>query len=353
MQWTQLARRTFLALSGAALIVGLYPKQGLEIVMDDAQASDAALEPRNFDVVVVGGSFAGLSAALQIARTRRRVLVIDAGKPRNRFAAGSHGFLGQDGRTPAQIFQIGREQLLQYPTAEFVEGKAIHAERREDGAFAVTLASGDTYQSHRIILAVGVVDHLPEIPGVAERWGKTVNQCPYCHGYELAGGIWGVLYTGAASLHQVRLMQDWSDQVILFLNGTDQLNAEDRAGLVAAGITLEETPVEALVGETDDLRGIKLRDQRVVPIKALFLITRSSIENPLVAQLGCELEDAPFGVMIKTNELKETTVSGVFAAGDVARSLHNATWAASDGVLAGIFAHQSLLVHNNPYSGGS
>jgi thioredoxin reductase len=307
-------------------------------------------EQRHFDVIVIGGNFAGLSAALQIARTRRSVLVIDADKPRNRFAASSHGFLGQDGRSPAQITQIGREQLLQYPTAHFVQGQATRAKRDQVDSFLVELASGAIYQSKRIVLAMGVVDHLPEIPGLAERWGKTVNACPYCHGYELAGGTWGVLYTGEASLHQAKLMLDWSDNVIFFSNGSDQISANHRADLTShGGITIEDTPVEALIGEGESLSGVMLKDQRIVPIKALFITTRSSIDSPLFSQLGCEQEEGPFGSMIKTDNLQETTVSGVFAAGDIARPFPNATLAAADGVLAGIFAHQSLLVSSNPY----
>lgn len=307
-------------------------------------------EQRQFDVIVVGGNFAGLSAALQIARTRRRVLVIDMGKPRNRFAAASHGFLGHDGRSPTQIAQIGREQLLQYPTAHFVEGKAIRAERHETDLFSVVLESDATYQSRRVVLAMGVIDHLPDIPGLAKRWGKTVNQCPYCHGYELAGGTWGVLYTGEASLHQVKLMPDWSDHVVLFSNGSDQLNEETRTDLKSRGITIEDIPVDSLDGEGENLSGVKLKDQRIIPIDALFVITRSSIASPLVTQLGCEIEDGPFGPMIKINNLKETTTAGVFAAGDIARPFANATLAAADGALAGIFAHQSLVVGSNPYA---
>ncbi len=307
-------------------------------------------EQRQFDVIVIGGNFAGLSAALQIARTRRQVLLIDAGKPRNRFAPASHGFLGHDGRSPAQIAQIGREQLLKYPTAHFVGGKAIRAERHQTDSFSVVLESGTTYQSKRIVLAMGVIDHLPDIPGLAERWGKTVNQCPYCHGYELAGGTWGVLYTGAGSLHQVKLMLDWSDNVVLFSNGSDQISTDIRADLTSTGgITIEDTPIESLVGEGESLSGIKLKDQRTVPLKALFVITRSSIACPLAAQLGCELEDGAFGPMVKTSNLKETTTAGVFAAGDIARPFANATLAAADGTLAGIFAHQSLIVSSNPY----
>ncbi|MEM7771899.1 MAG: NAD(P)/FAD-dependent oxidoreductase, partial [Cyanobacteria bacterium P01_A01_bin.37] len=172
---------------------------------------------------------------------------------RNRFAEASHGVLGYDGLSTKEIAQIGREQLLEYPTAHFVEGKAIRAERQLDESFLVELESGVRYQSQRIILAIGVVDHLPGIPGLAERWGKTVNQCPYCHGYELAGGSWGVLYTGEASLHQAKLILDWSDNVVFFSNGSDQISADILIDLESHGITIEDTPVESLRQIIQDL----------------------------------------------------------------------------------------------------
>ena len=144
-------------------------------------------------------------------------------------------------------------------------------------------------------------------------------------------------------------MLDWSDNVVFFSNGSDQISADNLADLTSHGIIIKDTPVELLVGEGKTLSGVKLNDQRTVPIKALFVITRSSITSSLISQLGCEMEDGPFGPMIKTSNLKETSVAGVFAAGDIARSTHNATWAAADGVSAGIFAHQSLIVSKNPY----
>lgn len=232
------------------------------------------MEKTHFDVIVVGGSFAGLSAALQIVRARRWVLVIDEGKPRNRFVKGTHGFLGQDGQTPEQIFRTGREQVLRYPTAQFVKGKAIRAERRNEEFFVVELDSGAVYQSDRLILATGIVDKLPEIPGLAERWGKTVNQCPYCHGYELAGKRWGVLNTGEASLHQTKLMLDWSDEVVFFAQGDNQLSADDRVSMIARGITIVDSPVEALVGESEDLSDVKLEDGHLIPLEAMFRLCR-------------------------------------------------------------------------------
>ena len=162
------------------------------------------------DVIIVGGSFAGLSAAMQLARARRRVLVIDAGRPRNRFARTSHGFLGQDGRTPAEILETARAQLSRYPTFELRHDEATRAESCDD-AFEVGLASGATVRARRLVLATGVVDELPEIPGFAERWGASVLHCPYCHGYEVAGGRIGVLGDGEGGVHKGSLLRDWSD----------------------------------------------------------------------------------------------------------------------------------------------
>ncbi|HEU0053113.1 MAG TPA: NAD(P)/FAD-dependent oxidoreductase, partial [Longimicrobium sp.] len=170
------------------------------------------------DAVVAGGSFAGLAAALQLARARRKVVVVDAGLPRNRFAHASHGFLGQDGRAPADILADARAQLRAYPTAELRTGTATAA-RAEDGAFVVELASGEVLRSRKLVLATGIVDELPDVPGVRERWGRTVLHCPYCHGFEVGDGRLGVLATGEMSLHQALLLPDWSGDVTLFVNG--------------------------------------------------------------------------------------------------------------------------------------
>jgi thioredoxin reductase len=247
-----------------------------------------------FDAVVVGGSFAGLAAALQLARARRRVLVVDAGRPRNRFARASHGFLGQDGRAPAAIVAAGRAEVLAYPAAELRDDEITHAHERA-GAFRLTLAAGATVGAHRLVLATGVVDELPDLPGLRERWGRTVLHCPYCHGYEVADGRLGVLATGAASVHQALLLPDWSAEVTLFTNGALALDAAQREALAARGVRVDERPVAALVGDAPTLAGVRLAGGETVPIDALFTGARTRMASPLAEQLGCAFDEGPAG----------------------------------------------------------
>ena len=296
-----------------------------------------------YDAVVVGGSFAGLAAAMQLARARRRVLVVDTGRPRNRFARTSHGFLGQDGRPPGLILDAARKQVLAYATAEYRPGE-VAAARACDEGIDLTLASGETLMAHRLILATGVVDELPGLPGLRERWGVTVLHCPYCHGYEVAGRRLGVLATSEMSLHQALLIPDWSDDVTLFTNEALSLDADQRAALASRGVRVDERPVVGLLGDVQDLEGVRLRDGEVVALDALFTTARTRMASPLAEQLGCELYDGPLGPVIRTDERKQTTVPGVYAAGDAARFPHTVSFAVADGVAAGVGAHQSLAL---------
>lgn len=300
------------------------------------------METDRYDAVVVGGSFAGMAAALQLARARRRVLVVDAGRPRNRFTHASHGFPGQDGRAPAEITATTRAEVLAYPTAAILTDEATHA-RAADGGFELTLASGSTLAASRLVLATGVVDDLPDVPGVRERWGVTVLHCPYCHGYEVADRRFGVLAAGEMAVHQALLVTDWSADVTLFLNRAIQPDDEQRTQLAARGVRIEERPVAELVGEGVELSGVRMEDGEVIGIDALFTQPRTRIASPLAEQLGCEMEDGTPGPIIRTDATRETTVRGVFAAGDAARFFANATLAAADGVMAGIAAHRSLV----------
>jgi thioredoxin reductase len=297
----------------------------------------------NHDVIVVGGSFAGLSAAMQLARARRRVLVVDSGQPRNRFAQSSHGFFGQDGQPPFAILAHARQQILSYPTVRFVEALATHASKDEHG-FAVTLAGGENHSAARLILATGIADDLSAVPGLQERWGRSVLHCYYCHGYEVAGRRLGILATSERSLQAALLLPDWSEHATLFTNGALALSDEQRAALRARGVSIETESVVELFGEAPALTGVRLRDGRNVAIDALFTAPRTRMASPLAEQLGCEFDEGPSGLYIRTDASKQTTVPGVYAAGDAARPGHNASWAAADGVTAGISAHQSLTL---------
>ena len=294
-----------------------------------------------YDAIVVGGSYAGLSAAMQLARARRRVLVVDAGLPRNRFAAAAHGFLGQDGRPPSDILADAARQLRAYPTVELLAGEALAARAAGDGGFAVTLAAGPEARARRLVLATGLADELPPIPGMPERWGVTVLHCPYCHGYEVAGRPLGVVANHPMSAHQAALIPDWGPTTY-FTQGAFEPDAAQAARLAARGVVIERTPVVELLGAAPALDAVRLADGRVVPLGAVFTAPRTRQASPLAEQLGCALDEGPSGGHLRVDDWKQTTVAGVYAAGDAASPMHNATLASAAGVLAGVGTHQSL-----------
>jgi len=294
------------------------------------------------DVIIVGGSYAGLSAALQLARARRQVLILDAGQRRNRFASSSHGFLGYDGASPAAIVAKGRADVLAYPTVTWHEANVTEARIIPEG-FAVQ-SGADVFRSKRIILATGVVDELPNVPGLAERWGQTVFHCPYCHGYELGRGRVGVLGTSELSGHLASLASEWAapGQLTLFvLQGFDP-DADHVAQLTARGIRIEREPVIGLEGEAPAV-DVRLRDGRVIQLDGLFVHPRTHLANSFAEQLGCELEAGHSGSFYKTDAWKETTVPGVFACGDNSVAAGAVATAVGDGVRAGTAAHRSLV----------
>ncbi|MDG9968595.1 NAD(P)/FAD-dependent oxidoreductase [Achromobacter mucicolens] len=296
----------------------------------------------HYDVIIIGGSFAGLSAAMQLARARRQVLLVDAAQPRNRYAAHAHGFLGQDGVPPQEIVANARAQLARYPTVSFLDGEAIQA-LAQDGGFAVVIAGGEQVRGARLILATGMRDELPPLPGLQARWGQTVLHCPYCHGFEVAGEPLGVLAAHPMSVHQAMLLPDWGPTTY-FTQGQFEPSPEDARHLAARGVRVERTPVVALRGDAPALTGVVLADGREVPLRALFVASRVHMASPLAGQLGCEFDEGPLGPVIRVDDMKQTTVPGVFAAGDASTPMSNATLASASGVMAGVCAHRSLVM---------
>lgn len=294
-----------------------------------------------YDAIVIGGSFAGLSAAIQIARARRSVCIIDSGSPRNRFADASHGFFGQDGSNPLEMIAAARSQVQRYPTVQAMAGEA-GAARAIEGGFEVSVDHGTTLAATKLVLAFGISDLLPDLPGLAERWGKSVLHCPYCHGFEFAGQRLGVLQTMALSAHQALLIADWGPTT-LYLNGGDMPDSETLKMLAQRGVGVEPERIAALQGEKGALSSLRFDDGRELPIGALYLTPKTRLNSTIAEQLGCAMDESPLGPVIRTDQQRRTSVPGVYAAGDIARAPHNASWAAADGVTAGVFLHQALV----------
>lgn len=294
----------------------------------------------SFDAVIIGGSYAGMAAGLQLARARRKILLIDAGQPRNRFASHSHGFLTQDGAPLAEIAAEARSQLMEYPTVEWCTGR-VEAVTGEADNFLVALADGSTYQARRIILAAGVTDELPGLPGLAELWGKRVFHCPYCHGYELGKEGIGVLATSELAMHHGLMLPDWG-ATTLFLNDAFEPSAEQLSQLKARGTYVEYGAAARLVERAEAGVELVLQDGRVFPLVGLFVAPRIQL-TPLIAQVECELEESPMGSIVKTDAMQATSIPGVFACGDVARAGGSVTFAVADGAMAGLSTHRSLM----------
>lgn len=296
--------------------------------------------PMPHDAVVIGGSYAGLSAALQLVRARRRVLVIDDNRPRNRFAARAHGVLSNDGRPGAEIAAAARAQVAAYPTAAFRMAEAVDVSRI-DGGFSVSFADGTKTLGRRLILAHGVEDVLPDIPGVKERWGRTALHCPWCHGYEIGGGPIGVLGRGDHAVAYATIVAEWG-QVVLFMDPAG-LSQDDARVLARRGVTIEPTPIERLEGEAPTLTGARLTDGRFISLKAIFVGSSVRQSSGFAESLGCEMTDSPMGRIVKVDPQQQTSQPGVFAAGDLARPAGNITLATTDGMLAAHGAFRSLI----------
>ncbi|MGH8782524.1 NAD(P)/FAD-dependent oxidoreductase [Paraburkholderia sp.] len=295
------------------------------------------------DVVIVGGSFAGLAAALQLGRARRKVLLVDAGQPRNRFAAHSHGLLGHDGKPPREILREAAAQIAAYSTVEIVDGYAERAQKEADGRFTVALSNDLRISASRLILATGVTDQLPPLPGLEARWGATVFACPYCHGYEFRDRQLGVLANHAISAHHGILVPDWGPTTY-FTQGVFEPDEAQTAQMTARGARIERVPVVELLGAAPALEAVKLADGRVVPIDALLTAPRFHQSSPLAEQLGCEFEAGPLGALVKVDNFKHTTIEGVYVPGDASSPMASVTFASAAGAMAGFAVHQSLVM---------
>ncbi|MER6514176.1 NAD(P)/FAD-dependent oxidoreductase [Nonomuraea sp. NPDC001636] len=287
-----------------------------------------------YDVVVVGAGAAGLSAALLLGRARRKVVVVDAGAPRNAPAAHMHGFLSRDGLPPATLLELGRAEIDRYGV-RLVRGRVAEVEP----GFAVRLEGGPVLGARRLLVATGLYDELPAIPGVRERWGKDVLHCPYCHGHEVGDQALGVLGTHPGAVHQALLLRQWSDDVVLLAH-TLGLTPEDRDRLEARGVRIVEGPIDHLVVQDGRLRGVELTDGRVLPRAAVFLVPRMVPQDQVLTRLGCDKDDAGWVVTDRTGR---TSVPGVWAAGNVVDPRAQVVTAAGMGSAAAFAVNADLV----------
>lgn len=293
-------------------------------------------------VIIIGGSFAGLAAALQLGRARRNVIVLDTGRQRNRYAGRSHGVLGHDDKPPSEILAAAQQQLARYPAIRMVNARA----ERISGAidkFSVLTDDGETLNARRLILSYGVVDQMPDVPGFAENWGTSVIPCPYCDGFEVADQHWGLVWSGPQSINQVRLFHDWTDRLTVFSNGLE-ITPDQRADLAGRKVALVDGRISAITRHDSPSTTIQLDTGHAASVDVLFAHPPTRPSANFHEALSLATVATPTGIAIKTDERRETSMPGIYAAGDLANpgipSVTTATW---QGAMAGIFAQQSML----------
>ncbi|AEI81925.1 FAD-dependent pyridine nucleotide-disulfide oxidoreductase (plasmid) [Cupriavidus necator N-1] len=294
------------------------------------------------DVIIIGGSFAGLAAALQLGRARRKVTVLDTGLPRNRFAGHSHGVLGHDHSPPLGILAEARQQLARYPTIKLVSARAESVSGAIDD-FSVLTGDGESLRARRLILSYGVVDQMPAVPGYVESWGTYIVPCPYCDGFEVAGQHWGLVWSGPQSINQVRLFHDWTDRLTVFADGHD-IAPDTRADLARRNAPVVDGRITEIVRHGGRNATVKLDSAPDVAVDILFAHPRTKPSASLHESLGLATDNTPTGIALKVDERRETSMPGIYAAGDLANpGLPSVTTASWQGATAGISAQQSML----------
>ncbi len=292
------------------------------------------------DVVVIGGGAAGLSGALTLARARRSVLVVDSGQPRNAPASGVHGLLGQDGVPPVELLARGRAEVASYG-GEVTPGEVVTAAKAGD-RFVVRLADGSEVTARRLLVTAGLVDELPDVAGVRERWGRDVIHCPYCHGWEVRDRAIAVLGGGPMSVHQALLVRQWSDDVVFFPRG-QELDDDVRHQLAARGIDVIEGDVAALEIADDAITGVRLADGTVVAREAVMVGPRMVARAAFLRDLGLVPQEHPAGEHLGSDELGRTAVPGVWAAGNVTDLSANVPLSIAQGMWAAAQINADLV----------
>lgn len=297
------------------------------------------IDNEHFEVIIIGGSYSGLSAGMALGRALRRVLIIDSGKPCNIQTPHSHNFLTQDGRTPKEISTTAREQVGKYETVKFYSGLATSGARTNNG-FEISTQAGDNFTAKKLIFATGVRDIMPDIAGFAECWGISVIHCPYCHGYEVKNEATGILGNGDYGFDFSKKIYNWTKALTLFTNGKSTLTEEQTAKLKNHNIKIVETEIHRFEHDKGLVQHIVFKNGTTAEIKAIYSRPLHEQHCDIPEKLGCELTEQGH---IKVDMLQKTTVPGVFACGDNATPMRSVSTAVAMGTTAGAMTNHELI----------
>lgn len=302
-----------------------------------------------WDSVIIGGGVSGLSAALALGRALRRVLVLDTGEPRNRYAAHMHTVLGHEGVPPQELLRRGRQEAASYgATFHRSRVSSVSESTAEAGVrtMVVTLEDGEQLFTRTVIAATGVVDHLPDLPGLTERWGHSVLHCPYCHGWEVRHQRLGVLATGSMALHQAELLRQWTDQLTFFSAGAGELEAAVVRRLASRGVAVETTAVTKVHGEGEALSSVELADGRHVAVDALFTAGTLVPRDEFLSSLDLKRAEGPVGSFLEVDQGGRTSHERIWAPGNLSNPMANVPMAISAGTMAGATANMALVTED-------
>lgn len=291
------------------------------------------------DVIIVGGSYAGLAASMALGRALRNVLVIDSNLPCNRQTPNSHNFLTQDGTPPGEIARIGKEQVSKYKTVEFLEDRVIQGTKRGNN-FEIQTQKGKIFIAKKIIFATGIKDIMPEIPGFTESWGISVLHCPYCHGYEVRELKTGIFANGETAFELTKLISNWTKEIIIFTNGKQNFNQEHLKVLRSLNISIEERKIKSIEHSQGKIESIKLLDDSKITLQALYTRLPFNQHSSVPQELGCTLTKEGY---LKVDEMQQTNIHGVFACGDNAGKIRTVANAVATGAYCGMMVNKELI----------
>lgn len=330
---TKITRREIIKQGGLALTALALP-----FPLTASTKFNPMTDNKNFEVIIIGGSYAGLSAAMALGRALRNVLIIDSGFPCNRQTPHSHNFVTQDGEKPSVIAEKAKTQVLNYSTVKFQNGLATSGKKTENG-FTITIKTGETFEAKKLIFATGIKDIMPDIKGFSECWGITVIHCPYCHGYEVKHEKTGILANGDFAFHYAQLIRNWTKDLTIFTNGKSSLTQEQTEKIIRHNITIIEKEIAYLNHNNGNVRQIVFKDNSTFDLKAIY--SRPGFEQhcKIPEMLGCELTEQGY---IKVDMFQKTTVTNVFACGDNASPMRSVANAVATGNFVGAITNNIM-----------